>query len=229
MWQERGAGWICLRCGEEYILKRSRGPSVLMGRSHQRTMPATKADSISHNREQPMQSFPFTWHSLHCTQVWALQHTNTDKGEHISSKPTEMGQGLKHFPCEKQLSKPGLLEPKEEGASREELTAHPQFTRKTAQQGAACTERLSSLHPWRFWRCTGKRPEKLNLNSTWSLLSGEGYTCGPPKVPFNLSESDLCLLSPLLWCHWQAIIGVSFVGIWSCSIPFCWLLLPFLF
>lgn len=108
------------------------------------------------------------------------------------SNPTEMGQGLKHFPCEKCLSKPSLLEPKEVGASREELTAHPQLTRKTTQQGAACTEKLSSLHPWRFARCTGKRPEQLNLNSTRSLPSGEGYACGPPKVLFNLNESDLC-------------------------------------
>lgn len=49
-----------------------------------------------------------------------------------------MGQKLKYFPCEKWLSKFGLLEPKELGASREELTAHP-----THQENSSAE---SSLH-----------------------------------------------------------------------------------
>lgn len=140
--------------------------------------------TLAPTESNPCNHFPLLATQYTAPRFGPCNTRNTDKWEQVPSKPTEMGQGLKHFPCEKWLSKLGLLEPKEAGASREELTAHPPFTRKTTQQGAARTERLSNLHPWRFWRCTRERPGQLNLNSTWSLLSGEGNACGTSQGPF---------------------------------------------
>lgn len=112
-------------------------------------------------------------------------------------KPTAMGQRLEHFPCEKWLSKLGLLEPKELGASREELIAHPIHQGNSSAESSLHreVEQSPSLEVLKMYK---ENLRQINLHSTWSLLAGEGYACGAPKVPSNLNESDLCMLSPLL-------------------------------